>query len=1046
MLETLIKRNGQEEPFIASKANHWVLWAGKGLEGRMDWSSIVIGAVKSSPAKMTTQDFQMVLIKQLLDKMSYPELKMAGALYSVWLKKHLYYVTYGERLPTVKQLHDEMVKDGLLRKLNYSDAEYALIEQMIDHNNDIKLTHPEIQTLYKRYSIQNRITGKIYETPQFVFMRVAMALCETEHHDTRLKRVQDYYQDFVRQTLSAPSPNFTNLGTFITTYASCCLIAAGDNKTSIDVADVIAYQMTCASAGIGGIKMVRSVKDPVMNGMISHGGKMPYYTATAKKVRSSKQNGRGGALTEYVSCYDPEIMEIIRAQNPRTPIDKQNRDCHFAIETNSLFHRKVALNEPIFTFNCYTAPELYYAQFIGDQSVFDKLYARYENDPGFVKNYLSAREIAYEMETQAREVSTLYHLDIGQANHHTPFKDPIYSSNLCVAPDTPILTKEYGYLPIRVLKNQPVTVWNGQEWSQTTVVQTSIYSRLYTVTTTRGTSLEVTAEHKWYIKQLKAGSQDEYEIVQKTTTELQRDDELIEFDLQPVDHGEHVPLFDLPIHHHTTNECTLAYRVQWLNELFKVAGKKIDNGVCLTAISHTILTQTHLMLQELGIHSTLFWAKYSQEENPIQIKEVDALSLSERFMALGIHGNELIKLKELGFQPGQIDLSDIVYDETYKRQKNCIEAVSDYGKFSETYCVTEPKRHMVMFNGILTGNCDEITQPTLAYTSYEDLFKINHRNGEVSICNLGGINVAVGMTDEQYEMTAYNVLDMIDRTLDMAKFPFPHIEYTAKARRNAAVGIVGLAEHMARKNLRYDTPEGLKEIHRVFERHYYFLLKAALKLGIERGNAPWINRTKWPEGWLPIDTYKKTVDELVPHELVYDWEDIRQQVIANGGIRFSVLCALMPTEASARVVGAPNSVYPIRRGYVKKPDMTTAIDWVPRDYDLLKDQYQLAYDIHPVDQMKFYAVMQKWVDQSISADQFDNRIKNPYIEETEIIDVFLTRVRYGVKSRYYLNSLTSDNVTLLGIDTTQLEEPVTGIANAEQLSAEDMCPGGFCSL
>lgn len=777
MLETLIKRDGTQEAFKASKVNHWAVWAGRGLEGRLDWSSIVTAAIRKAPAVMSTQDFQMSLITGCLEKMAYPELKMAGTLYAVWLRKNLYFKDGSDRIPTVKELHDRMIADGILRPMNYSDEDYARIETIINHDNDFKLTHPEIQTLFKKYGVQNRVTGKVYETPQFIFIRVAMAICENYEGELRFERIKSFYEkSFVQQLMNAPSPNFTNLGTYITTYASCCLIAAGDTKTSIDISDVIAYQMTCASAGIGEIKMIRSLKDPVMNGLIEHSGKAPYYQATAKKVRSSKQNGRGGALTEYISCFDPEVMEVIRAQNPRTPILAQNRECHFSVMTNSLFHKKFALNQDIFTFNCYTAPDLYEAFFHSDGSVFETLYEKYEQDPNFNKNYIPARDIVYEMETQAREVSTVYHLDIGEVNRHTPFLDPIYSSNLCT----------------------------------------------------------------------------------------------------------------------------------------------------------------------------------------------------------------------------------------------------------------------------------EITQPTKPYLNYEDLFTDNHHRGEVSICNLGGVNVAIEISDELYEEICYNALDMIDKTLDLAKFPFKHIEYTAKARRNAAVGIVGLAEHMARKKLKYDTPEGLKEIDRVHERHYYFLVKAALRLGKERGNAPWIHKTKWPQGWLPIDTYKKTVDELVPFELRYDWEDLRQQVIDNKGIRFSVLCAMMPTETSARVLGSPNGVYPIRRGYVKKPDMTTAIDWVPRDYDLLKDDYQLAYDIEPVDQMKFYAVMQKWTDHTISADQFDNRINKPYITESEIYEVFYTRVKYGLKARYYLNSLTSKEVKMLAIDLAQESQEVIPedaiMTNNLDASGEEMCPGGFCSL
>jgi ribonucleoside-diphosphate reductase alpha chain len=233
---------------------------------------------------------------------------------------------------------------------------------------------------------------------------------------------------------------------------------------------------------------------------------------------------------------------------------------------------------------------------------------------------------------------------------------------------------------------------------------------------------------------------------------------------------------------------------------------------------------------------------------------------------------------------------------------------------------------------------------------------------------------------------------------------------------NAGVGILGLAHHMARKGLKYNTPEGLAEIDRVMERHAYFVIKASLKLGQERGNAPWMHRTKWPEGWLPIDTYKKTVDELVPFKLRYPWEELRAAIIANGGIRNSSLMALMPTESSSKASGAPNGPYQVRDLDLKKSDSSNILEWCAPDNDLLADQYQLAWETTPIEQIKYYAVMQKWIDQSISADIYRDRTKRVTLEDGSEIPAPITDdelfqeqhaiVKYGVKSEYYMNSFT----------------------------------------
>ena len=150
-------------------------------------------------------------------------------------------------------------------------------------------------------------------------------------------------------------------------------------------------------------------------------------------------------------------------------------------------------------------------------------------------------------------------------------------------------------------------------------------------------------------------------------------------------------------------------------------------------------------------------------------------------------------------------------------------------------------------------------------------------------------------------------------------------------RLNAGVGITGLAHYLAKNGVFYNTKEGYRVIHEVAERHSYHLIKASLRLGKELGNAPWIHKTKWPEGWLPIDTYKKQVDSIADFKLKYDWERLRQEIIANKGIRNSSLVAFMPNESSSKANGLPNSIYPVRNTFLMKTDGTGNVEWVAKD-------------------------------------------------------------------------------------------------------------------
>lgn len=735
MLKTITKRNGSVEDFIPRKANQWMSWAGAGLEGRIDWPAVVREVVRTSPETLSSQQLQEQLILACLRRYDYPHNLMAGRLYSVLLRKQM----FGDAMPSLLELHTKLVQEGLMIPTGYSAEEYQVIQSTIlDFNLDFKLAHSQVKNIYSRYVLTNRVTGEKYELPQYTYMRMAMALAERYTGNERLERVRSFYLDFANSRVNPPTPNFNNLGTKQRSYASCCLYTAGDTAASIGVANEIAYTMTTSSAGIGGVKLVRSLLDPVRGGAIEHQGKMPYFRATAAVVRSSLQGGRGGALTEYVSVFDPEIVDIIMAQNPRTALKAQIRECHFAIMTNTFFAKKAGKREQVFLFNVATAPDLMAAFFSPDTDVFENLYAKYEQDETFKKTYVSAYDIVVKMESQAHEVSTLYWLNITEVNRHTPFKDTIHSSNLCL----------------------------------------------------------------------------------------------------------------------------------------------------------------------------------------------------------------------------------------------------------------------------------EVVQPAKPYYDMRDLFLKDHHRGEISTCNLAGIVVSRIHNDKEYEQAAYNALDMIDQTIHLAQYPYPHLEYTARNRMNASVGILGVAEYMAKRGVYYSSQYGLEVIHELAERHYYFLLKAALKLGKERGNAPWIDKTKWPEGWLPIDTYKSSVDKIVPNKLKYDWEALRKEIVANGGIRFSALCAHMPTETSSKAAGVPNGVYPIRELYMKKTDMDTALDWCAPDGDLYSDTYERAYDVPVEYQTKMYAVLQKFSDQAISADYYEDRVKNPTLSPDTLVARFLDRVRYGVKSKYYQNSLTTTSVSL----------------------------------
>jgi ribonucleoside-diphosphate reductase alpha chain len=281
-----------------------------------------------------------------------------------------------------------------------------------------------------------------------------------------------------------------------------------------------------------------------------------------------------------------------------------------------------------------------------------------------------------------------------------------------------------------------------------------------------------------------------------------------------------------------------------------------------------------------------------------------------------------------------------------------------------------------------------------------------HAEPEVALCSLGAI--ACDRIDENddaaYQEAMYLTLKMIDYCIEHTHYVLPHIGVTAKARMNAGVGLMGVATRMARKGLRYDTREGREELHRIAERHMYHAIQASLRISKERGKARWIHKTRWPEGWLPIDTYNRNVDTLGDFSYRYDWEALRAEIIDNGGIGHSCLVAYMPGESSSKALGQPNSIYPVRSATLSKTDGNVTIRWAAPGSDDSELHYQSAWDISEIDMIKAYAVFQKFADQGISADLWRRIKDDDKIGSKELLSHYFAMFKYGMKTRYYYNS------------------------------------------
>ena len=299
----------------------------------------------------------------------------------------------------------------------------------------------------------------------------------------------------------------------------------------------------------------------------------------------------------------------------------------------------------------------------------------------------------------------------------------------------------------------------------------------------------------------------------------------------------------------------------------------------------------------------------------------------------------------------------------------------------------------------MSNLCQEITLPT-------DPLEHIDGDGEIALCILSAINVGkLNKLEEMEELCDLSVRGL-EELIDYQKYPIKAAEVSTKNRRSLGVGFIGLAHYLAKKGEHYDDPAALAEVHKLTEAFQYYLLKSSNKIAQEKGPCGYFHHTKYFDGKLPIDTYKKDVDELVAPAYFYDWDSLRNDIVTYG-LRHSTLSAQMPSESSSVVSNATNGIEP-PRGYlsVKKSKKGTLKQIVPQ-YQTLKNNYTLLWDM-PSNEgyIKIVSVMQKFFDQAISGNWSYNPLNYPdnEIPVSVWVNDLLTTYKYGWKTSYYQNT------------------------------------------
>ena len=311
--------------------------------------------------------------------------------------------------------------------------------------------------------------------------------------------------------------------------------------------------------------------------------------------------------------------------------------------------------------------------------------------------------------------------------------------------------------------------------------------------------------------------------------------------------------------------------------------------------------------------------------------------------------------------------------------------------------------HSSFKDRILMSNlCQEITLPT-------DPIQHIDGEGEIALCILSAINVGKIDKRDELEPLCDLAVRALDEIIEHQKYPITAAEVSTKARRSLGIGYIGLAHYLAKKGYKYNHKLAWRQVDKLTEAFQYYLLCASNELAKEKGKCDYFDKTKYADGILPIDTYKKDVDELVKREYSYDWEWLRKE-IKKHGLRHSTLSAQMPSESSSIVSNATNGIEPPRDYLSIKKSKKGPLKQIVPDYQRLKNNYTLLWDMpNNEGYINVVAVMQKYFDQAISGNWSYNpeHYENGEVPISVMAQDLLNTYKYGWKTSYYQNTYDS---------------------------------------
>lgn len=1127
----VLKRDGRREPFQLDKIHRVLEWAVEDITG-VSISEIELRANIELYDGIPAYDIHELLIKsaaELITEDTPNYQYVAGRLINYKLRKEVYGQYEPHLLEHVinRNVAIGFYSDDLIR--NYSPVELEELNEMIDHTRDNDIAYVGMEQMRGKYLVKDKLRKIYFETPQILYMAVAMTLFMNEK-ENRLEYIKEFYDMASKHYISLPTPIMAGCRTPIKQFSSCVLIESGDSLDSINGTSnaIVSYVSKKAGIGInaGALRAEGSLVG--RDKSIVHTGVLPFLKLFQASVKSCSQGGvRGGAATVNFPIWHLEFENLVVAKNNKGTEETRARHVDYCFHLNKLFYERLIKGEHITLFSPDVLNGELYGAFYSDQSKFRQLYesleewidwaergvktqlelrAKFGCEPMYKR--LPAMEVFSQLVQERKETGRVYIMNVDHANHFGSFipdMAPIKMTNLCCLSENQRVVTSEGLKTVKELYesgNRLALFNNDIKVPSTSMKKLRENEPVYRINTHSGLTHDVTLDHKvrvldgqywknqWSWKEIKNLKHGDKICIQTEeglfgchhNTEMafllglyhadgtQTDDQVFidiwEHDFDLIEEIENCVANVYNRHGWTTYKVknqtqnvvgerkskipTLHERKVYQSEVRKkrlgstklkqfgfekmtipdwlwcsdketqsqyIRGlyigdgtiQKIDNDkskfgngwvLSLTSIDYEFLKNLQLILANFGIKSTIHTNKNREmallPNGKGGLKEYDTKP-SWRILVTNRKGcQKFEKLTGFFTYKGYEEINSEEVNGDNVRKYVTFENLEYVGNQDVYCCEVMNDEHAFIANGIITKNC-EITLPTDPVSSK----KLSE--GEVALCTLGAINWGKIEQTSDFERPCRILVRALDNLLSYQDYMHEAAYKATVERRPLGIGIINLAYFLAKRDLGYNK-KALRTVDEYAEAWAWHLINASVDLAIERGECPLAGETKYKYGIHNI--YKAEVDELVKPKARMPWGELSEK-LKRYGIRNSTLMACMPSETSAQIANATNGVEPPRALVSYKQSKDGVLPQVVPEILKLKNKYDLLWDQKtPEGYLMVMAVLQKWIDQSISVNTSYNpaHFKDEEIPLSQLIGDILFAYKYGLKTLYYNNT------------------------------------------